>query len=98
MEEPPRFFETAVAALHMEDSDYVSKLPEDFYSSDHYATKMLQYLEERSTGGKGEAILSLIYPSQLHTGLCKPPKNPWTSTADATMMVPKHSDYADCRG
>lgn len=45
----PSFMTTAVAALHIEDDKYVpqSKLPEDFYSSDFYTDKLLQYLGER---------------------------------------------------
>ncbi|CAO3694225.1 unnamed protein product [Umbelopsis ramanniana] len=45
----PKFFDTAVAALHIEDREYVdnSKLPDDFYSTDYYTDKLLQYFEER---------------------------------------------------
>ncbi|KFY86233.1 hypothetical protein V500_07767 [Pseudogymnoascus sp. VKM F-4518 (FW-2643)] len=46
--EPPKFFETAVTALHMQDSEYVTSLPEDFYSSEFYASKMIKFLSERS--------------------------------------------------
>ncbi|CAO3659896.1 unnamed protein product [Umbelopsis vinacea] len=47
--EQPKFFDTAVTALHIEDKEYIdnSKLPEDFYSTDHYTDKLLQYFEER---------------------------------------------------
>lgn len=45
----PRFFETAVAALHIEGNKYVDNdtLPADFYSSDYYVDKLLQYMKER---------------------------------------------------
>ncbi|KAJ2964098.1 hypothetical protein NQZ79_g978 [Umbelopsis isabellina] len=45
----PKFFDTAVSALHIEDSTYVdnSELPEDFYSTDYYTSKLLEYLEDR---------------------------------------------------
>ncbi len=47
-QEPIRSFETAVAALHSEDGEYVTDSPSGFYSSDFYATKLVQYLDERS--------------------------------------------------
>lgn len=43
----PRFFETAVAALHEEDGKYVKELPVDFYSTDAYTDKMVNYLDTR---------------------------------------------------
>jgi len=45
----PRSMETAWPALHMEDGCYVnnSTLPSDFYSSDYYVDKMLQFMKER---------------------------------------------------
>ena len=72
IEEPPRFFETAVAALHMEGSDYVSRLPEDFYSSDFYASKMIQYLEERSTDEREKPFLCYLPFSAPHWPLQAP--------------------------
>ena len=70
--EPPRFFETAVAALHMEGSDYVSKLPEGFYSSDFYASKMIQYLEERSVEEKEKPFFCYLPFSAPHWPLQAP--------------------------
>ncbi|CAK7237078.1 hypothetical protein SBRCBS47491_009854 [Sporothrix bragantina] len=46
--EPDRFFETATRALHAEDDRFVDTLPDDWYSSDGYADKLLSYLEERT--------------------------------------------------
>lgn len=43
----PTFMEMSFIALHMEDDDYVKKLPEGWYSSNGYGDKMLQYLKER---------------------------------------------------
>ncbi|KAF2083954.1 alkaline phosphatase-like protein [Saccharata proteae CBS 121410] len=46
--EPGAFFENAVTALHVEGSEYVEKLPEGFYSSDFYASKLISFLDERT--------------------------------------------------
>lgn len=72
VEEPPRFFETAVVALHIEGSEYVSKLPEDFYSSDFYATKLIEYLEERSEDEKEKPFFCYLPFSAPHWPLQAP--------------------------
>ncbi|OJJ51475.1 hypothetical protein ASPZODRAFT_87873 [Penicilliopsis zonata CBS 506.65] len=46
MEERPIWLQTTVTALHMEDGEYVQQLPRDFYSSNAYGDRMLQYLRE----------------------------------------------------
>ncbi|TFK48816.1 arylsulfatase [Heliocybe sulcata] len=45
--EPGPFFRNATRALHIEDSEYVQDLPENFYSSDFYGSKVMDYLKER---------------------------------------------------
>ena len=72
LDEPPRFFETAVAALHMENGEYVQKLPDDFYSSDYYATKMVQYLSERTEEEREKPFLSYLAFSAPHWPLQAP--------------------------
>ncbi|RMZ91539.1 hypothetical protein DV736_g1226, partial [Chaetothyriales sp. CBS 134916] len=42
----PKFLEKSVIALHMEDDHYVKDLGEDWYSSNGYGDRMLQYLKE----------------------------------------------------
>lgn len=42
----PKFLEKSVIALHMEDDHYVKDLPEDWYSSNGYGDRMLEYLKE----------------------------------------------------
>ncbi|KIX98353.1 uncharacterized protein Z520_05654 [Fonsecaea multimorphosa CBS 102226] len=42
----PKFLEKSVIALHMEDDHYVKDLPEGWYSSDGYGSRMLRYLKE----------------------------------------------------
>lgn len=72
LKEPPRFFETATFALHMEGSKYVSELPEDFYSSDFYATKMIEYLEERSAEERDKPFFAYLPFSAPHWPLQAP--------------------------
>lgn len=43
----PNFMEMSMIALHSEDGEYVKELPENWYSSNGYGDKLLQYLEER---------------------------------------------------
>ncbi|KAJ5817584.1 hypothetical protein N7447_007592 [Penicillium robsamsonii] len=48
----PTFIEASYIALHMEDGEYVRRLPEDWYSSDGYGDKMVSYLKEwKDSGG-----------------------------------------------
>ncbi|MCJ1287432.1 hypothetical protein MMC26_006783 [Xylographa opegraphella] len=42
----PSFLEKSVIALHMEDDHYVKELPSDWYSSNGYGDRMLDYLKE----------------------------------------------------
>ena len=42
----PRFLEMTTIALHMEDDHYLKELPEDWYSSNGYGDRILQYLKE----------------------------------------------------
>ncbi|KAJ5312686.1 hypothetical protein N7508_003516 [Penicillium antarcticum] len=48
----PTFIEASYIALHMENGEYVRKLPEGWYSSDGYGDKMVDYLKEwKESGG-----------------------------------------------
>lgn len=71
-QEPPRFFETAVTALHSEDGEYVSELPNDFYSSDAYANKMIEYLSARSRSGDEKPFFAYLPFSAPHWPLQAP--------------------------
>ncbi|OCK78882.1 alkaline phosphatase-like protein [Lepidopterella palustris CBS 459.81] len=42
----PEFMTMSYIALHTEDGEYVKQLPENWYSSNGYGDKMLQYLQE----------------------------------------------------
>lgn len=70
----PKFFDTAVTALHIEDNEYIdnSKLPEDFYSTDYYTGKLLQYLEERP---KEQPFFAYLPFSAPHWPLQAPKEN-----------------------
>lgn len=50
----PEFMTMSFIALHSQDGQYVRKLPDDWYSSNGYGDKMLQYLKDRNAA-KGEA-------------------------------------------
>ena len=70
--EPNKFFETAVTALHMEDSDYVQELPKDFYTSDFYASKLISYLSERTDAEKEKPFFAYLPFSAPHWPLQAP--------------------------
>jgi arylsulfatase len=72
LNEPPRFFETAVTALHMQDGEYLNELPSDFYSSDHYATKLLDFFDERSEEDRKKPFFAYLPFSAPHWPLQAP--------------------------
>ncbi|RAL11977.1 arylsulfatase [Aspergillus homomorphus CBS 101889] len=45
-DETPTFLEASYIALHMEDDQYVRRLPDGWYSSDGYGDRMCRYLRE----------------------------------------------------
>lgn len=44
----PGFMQTSHIAVHLEDNEYLKSLPDDWYSSDYYADKMVGYLKDRA--------------------------------------------------
>ncbi|OAA58922.1 arylsulfatase [Niveomyces insectorum RCEF 264] len=46
-DEIPEFMTMSFIALHSEDGQYVKTMPDDWYSSNGYGDKMLQYLKDR---------------------------------------------------
>lgn len=60
----PRFAQMNVAALHAEDGCYVDndQLPSEYYSSDYYADKLLDYLNDRPKDKPFFAHLSFSAP------------------------------------
>jgi arylsulfatase A-like enzyme len=73
--EPSKFFETATRALHVEDKTWVEKLPEEWYSSDGYANKMLKYLRERTTEERAKPFFAYLPFSAPHWPLQAPEEN-----------------------
>jgi len=71
----PRFFETAVTALHMEGDQYVSKLPQDFYSSDCYADKLMEYFDGRTPEEEKKPWFAYLPFSAPHWPLQTPDEN-----------------------
>jgi arylsulfatase len=41
--------QTSHIAVHLEDNEYLTTLPDNWYSSDYYADKMVGYLQDRAT-------------------------------------------------
>ncbi|GFG11200.1 arylsulfatase [Aspergillus lentulus] len=66
------FFQTTVTALHMEDAEYSTKLPEDFYSSKTYASKVIEFLSERPESEKGKPFFAYLPFTAPHWPLQAP--------------------------
>jgi arylsulfatase A-like enzyme len=68
----PQFLSTGVIALHMEDGEYVEKLPKDFYSSNAYGSKMVEYLTEWKKTNDGSPFFGYYPFSAPHWPLQAP--------------------------
>lgn len=66
------FFQTTVTALHMEDAEYSTKLPEDFYSSQTYASKVIEFLSERPKSENGKPFFAYLPFTSPHWPLQAP--------------------------
>lgn len=74
--EPHPFFETAVTALHAEDGEYLRSLPSaNFYSSDFYAQRLIEYLEERTEQDKAKPFFAYLPFSAPHWPLQAPKRS-----------------------
>lgn len=58
----PSFMQSTEAALHAENGKYLSKVPDDFYSTDFYASKMIDYLQSRDKSKPFFAYLPFTAP------------------------------------
>jgi arylsulfatase len=74
--EPGRFFETATRALHVENDEFLGRLPEGFYSSDAYAERFVGYLEGRDEEEKEKPFFAYLPLSAPHWPL-QAPKEVW---------------------
>ncbi|WKT50687.1 Sulfatase, N-terminal [Fusarium oxysporum f. sp. vasinfectum] len=72
--EPGKFFETAVRALHAEDGRFLaeSELGPDWYSSDGYADKLLNYLSGRTEEERQQPFFAYLPFSAPHWPLQAP--------------------------
>ncbi|KAM0076122.1 hypothetical protein ACKRZS_011816 [Fusarium odoratissimum] len=72
--EPGKFFETAVRALHAEDGRFLaeSELGPDWYSSDGYADKLLNYLSDRTEKERQQPFFAYLPFSAPHWPLQAP--------------------------
>ena len=70
--EPGKFFETATRALHAENDHFLNKLPEDFYSSDAYADKLMAYLDQRTDQEREKPFFAYLPFSAPHWPLQAP--------------------------
>ncbi|GAD99183.1 hypothetical protein NECHADRAFT_33781 [Paecilomyces variotii No. 5] len=73
--EPDKFFETATRALHAEDGRFVDALPDDWYSSDGYVSKLLSYLSDRTEDEKSKPFFAYLPFSAPHWPLQAPAEN-----------------------
>ncbi|KAF4470504.1 Alkaline phosphatase [Fusarium albosuccineum] len=70
--EPHKFFETATRALHVGDDKFVEKLPGDFYSSDAYGNKIIEYLSSRTKDERKKPFFAYLPFSAPHWPLQAP--------------------------
>ncbi|KAH8807309.1 alkaline-phosphatase-like protein [Xylogone sp. PMI_703] len=70
--EPPRMFETATRALHVEGDQWVDQMPDNWYSSDGYASKLITYFSARTEEEKEKPFLAYLPFSAPHWPLQAP--------------------------
>jgi arylsulfatase len=70
----PDFMTMSFIALHSEDGEYVTKLPEGWYSSDGYGDKMLSYLKERQESKDERPFFGYFPFTAPHWPLQAPPE------------------------
>lgn len=72
--EPGQFFETATRALHVENDKFIREkdLGSDWYSSDGYGSKMLEYLKHRTAEEKDKPFFAYLPFSAPHWPLQAP--------------------------
>ncbi|KAI9155697.1 arylsulfatase [Paramyrothecium foliicola] len=71
----PPFFSTNTAAYHREDGEIVTSLPADFYSSDYYAKKMVEYLEEHRQEAPEQPFFAYLPFTAAHWPIQAPKEN-----------------------
>ncbi|KAH7026650.1 arylsulfatase [Microdochium trichocladiopsis] len=71
----PAFFSTNTAAYHREDEHIVTKLPKDFYSSDFYADKLLEYLTGNQESDPDRPFFAYLPFTAAHWPIQAPREN-----------------------
>lgn len=71
----PPFFSTNTAAYHREDGKVVTSLPEDFYSSDFYADKLVEYLDQHKQEDPEQPFFGFLPFTAAHWPIQAPKKN-----------------------
>lgn len=71
----PPFFSTNTAAYHREDGEVVTSLPEDFYSSDYYGDKLIQYLDEHQKDDPEQPFFAYLPFTAAHWPIQAPKEN-----------------------
>ncbi|KAH8813401.1 alkaline-phosphatase-like protein [Flagelloscypha sp. PMI_526] len=84
-DETPTFLEASFIGLHMEDGEYVKKLPDGWYSSHGYGDKMVQYLKERQDRKEERPFFAYLPFTAPH----------WPLQAPQEYIKKYHGVYAD---
>lgn len=71
----PPFFSTNTAAYHRENGEIVSSLPDDFYSSDYYADKLIGYLDEHRENAPDQPFFAYLPFTAAHWPIQAPKEN-----------------------
>ncbi|KLU91288.1 hypothetical protein MAPG_09809 [Magnaporthiopsis poae ATCC 64411] len=71
----PPFFNTATAAYHREDGEPVTSLPDGWYSSDFYADKLIEYLDEHQKAQPDQPFFAYLPFTAAHWPIQAPLEN-----------------------
>ncbi|KAJ6535072.1 alkaline-phosphatase-like protein [Mycena capillaripes] len=84
-DETPTFLEASFIGLHMEDGEYVKKLPDGWYSSNGYGDKMVQYFKDRQDRKEERPFFAYLPFTAPH----------WPLQAPQEYIKKYHGMYAD---
>lgn len=71
----PSFFSTNTAAYHREDGKVVASLPEDFYSSDFYTDKLIEYVHQHKQDDPEQPFFAFLPFTAAHWPIQAPKEN-----------------------
>ncbi|KAJ7881930.1 alkaline-phosphatase-like protein [Mycena leptocephala] len=84
-DQTPTFLQASFIGLHMEDGEYVKKLPDGWYSSHGYGDKMVQYLKDRQDRKEERPFFAYLPFTAPH----------WPLQAPQEYIRKYHGMYAD---